>query len=123
MVIRNHQINKFSELSLEAFLERTILFFKKNFSEWVETKNEAELRNYIQQMIELGKSFQIFSELNIQKLLFYHIIFQFDIPLHPNLILCLANSNIDEDTRVENFYLNLKSERYRLFEITLDSII
>lgn len=120
MILKNSQIEQFKRYMLEKFFINTILFLRNNFPEWCEGKNDEELGEFINLIMKFGKNYQIYSEVNLQKLMHYQILYKFDIPVHPKLEAKLSDFSQDENFRIENFYLGLESGNYRLTQITLD---
>ncbi|MCX6270832.1 MAG: hypothetical protein NTU44_06360 [Bacteroidetes bacterium] len=121
MIIRNKQIQLFIYFRVESFILSTIEFIRSNFPDFAEDKSDGEIRSYINKMMEICKMYEITTELNIQKFIHYHIHFQFDIPLHKILASILSENGRAEGVRLENFYLCLLSDRYRLERIILES--
>jgi len=110
MIIKTIQLQKFSEVRFEEFRKKTIGFLRRNFAEWATGKDDVELRKYINSMIEFGKKYNVFKEINLQKLMHYHIQYQFDIPLRKNMEKLLNEGKLTEKNRIENFHRGLKSE-------------
>src|SRR5580698_9151709 len=103
MSIKTIQLQKFSEVRFEEFRKKTIVFLRNNFAEWANGKDDTELRKYVNAMIEFGKKYKVFKEINLQKLMHYHIYYKFDIPLPKNLEKFLVEYKLTENNRVKNF--------------------
>jgi hypothetical protein len=110
MIIKTSQLQKFSEVRFEEFRKKTIVFLRRNFAEWANGKDDTELRKYINSMIEFGKKYKVFKEINLQKLMHYHIHYQFDIPLRKNQEKLLTENKLTEKNRIENFHRWLRTE-------------
>jgi hypothetical protein len=109
-IIKTSQLQMFSDVKIEQFVKKTIAFLRKNFVEWAGEKDDAELAKYIHSMIDLGKRYKILKEINLQKLMHYHIRYKFDIPLHKDLEQFLVEHKLKERNRLENFHRRLQSE-------------
>jgi len=123
MIIKTNQLAKLSVIKVEEFVKKTIAFLHENFVEWAESKDDPELKKYVNSMIDFGKKYKINKKTNIQKLIQYHIHYNFTIPLHKKLEGCLTEYKYNEDHRVEIFFIYVKSEKYKLTQITLDANI
>lgn len=109
MIIRKEQMQVFSDHVTEVFDKKTIAFLRTNFKEWAEGKDDAALKSYIHSMVSLGKKYKILQQLNVQKLMHYHIQYKFDIPLHRNLEAILTEYKYKEGNRVHHLRDFLKS--------------
>jgi len=109
LVITTRQMELFSNHMTEVFVEKTILFLQKNFAEWAADKDDAALSAYIRSMMAFGKKHNVLKQINLQKLMHYHIRYAFEIPLHKDMGLILDELHVSENNRVRNFYQHLKS--------------
>jgi len=119
MIIKRPQIEQFNTYMVDVFMNKTVAYIKDNFSDWVGEKEDAELKNYIDSMVNLGKKYKIHKEISIQKLIRYHMLYQFAVPLHKKLEGCLTRYQLSENRRIELFFLTVASGRYNLIEINL----
>ncbi|MEO9052221.1 MAG: hypothetical protein ABI280_10520 [Ginsengibacter sp.] len=121
MIIKEKQLEHFSQLKLEKFNTLTLDFIKNNCKSQVAGKDDEKLRIYILEMIRWAENYEIYSGLNVQKLLYHKTVFGWEIPLNKKLETYLKELQLHEDKRAENFCLNVASQRYKLIKITLES--
>ena len=114
MIITQNQIDQFEKIKIEDFITKTIIFLRTNFTSLFNNKDDVELKNYVNNFINFGLNSGINKELNIQKLINYCLKYNCQLPLPKDLELELISNEFDEDTRIENFYFNLKTEKYKL---------
>lgn len=101
------QIASFEKSERTKFVQKTVVFLKYNYYEWTQGKSDKELEQYVESMIALGKKYEIYKEINIQKLLFLNRQFSFALPLtfaHRNVLM---EEGLDEDSRIKQFYKSL----------------
>jgi hypothetical protein len=120
MIIRENQLEKFSEIKFDGFVIQTIGFLKKNFESWTKNKTDEDIKKQILIMVTWAEEYEIDSGLNIQKLLHHKIEFGWEIPLHEKLEAHLTAYKYDQHKRVNNFCLEVESKRYKLIEINLE---
>ena len=123
MIVRKDQLVRFSQDLVDAFIAKTVEFLRSNFPDWVGVKDDEQLGMFIQEMIDLGAEHEIKKEINVQKLIYYKIRFNFKLPLHKKLLLLLTEKGIDEDGRTENFYFSLLTGSHELIRIDLETDI
>ncbi|MEO9052217.1 MAG: hypothetical protein ABI280_10500 [Ginsengibacter sp.] len=85
MIIKNSQLEYFSHLKLEKFVTLTTDFLKNNSKLWVSGKDDDMIRTYIMEMITWAENYEIYSGVNIQKLLYHKTAFGWGIPLSVKL--------------------------------------
>ncbi len=110
MIIKAEQMEQFSTYMLEVFIKKTIVFLIGNFKEWAEGKDETALRHYIRSIMDLGKKYHVTKQINLQKLMHYHIEYKFDLPLHSDVVKILTQNKNSESLRIENLHRYLKSK-------------
>lgn len=121
MVIRENQLEKFSEIKFDGFVAKTIGFLKENFEFWTKDKDDEEIKKLILAMISWAEEYEIDSGLNIQKLLHHKIEFGWELPLHEKLEAHLTAYKYDQHKRVNNFCLEVESKKYKLIEVNLET--
>jgi len=121
MIITKNQIDQFEKNKIEDFITKTIIFLRTNFASLFNNKHDIELKEYVNDFINFGLNYRIYKEMNIQRLIIYCLKYNCQFPLPKALELNLISNKFDEDTRVENFYFNLKTERYKLTNIELSN--
>jgi len=121
-IIRKQQIDKMAEAQKNNFVTMTILFLEKNCSVWCQDKTEDEKRHFVESMIDFSHKYNIFKEINVQKLTFWKIFHNFSIPLSEDMASKFDGKNLDEEYRLDRFLQTLISEK-DLIKITLDSDI
>ena len=102
MIVSENQLKAVGAPSYEKFILKTIQFLKKNTPEWAEGKDDKEMRGPIEEMIEIGKELNIRKEVNIQKLLYYAITKELQIPFSAALQEILRTPDVGEDLRTKN---------------------
>lgn len=121
MIVRKEQLARFSQGMVDAFIGKTIVFLRSNFPDWAGSKSDTQLGRLVQEMIDLGAAHGIKKEINIQKLLYYKVRFDFDIPLHKKLFPILTEIDVDEDSRTENFYFSLLTGNHELIPLYVET--
>lgn len=119
MKISDKQISIFQDEKIKQFILISLEFIKTNFPSFTENKSEDELRNFIVEIVAFGKLNKIYKGINLQKLIHYFIAFKLNLPLPEKLIMVLKAIK-NENVRVEDFYLNVASGRYKLAEINFN---
>lgn len=99
----------FRQIEVEKFVQKSVLFLKNNFADWCADKRQEEIEAFIYKMIEFGEQYDIKKQLNLQKLMFFKIEFEFDIPLVKVLEEILNEVEKNESYRVTQFYKTLDS--------------
>jgi len=110
--LQQKQIANFTKIEEAKFVQKTVVFIKYNYRDWTKNRSDEELEDFVNEMILIGKKSEIFKEVNIQKLIFLNIQFQYPLPLTFAHRILLKEENIDEDHRVKKFYkalLNISS--------------
>lgn len=109
--ISQNQFLVFKNVYIEKFIIDSIEFLNSNFAQWVKNKSKDELDNFVRDTIEFAQLYSIKKEINVQKLMYFRINFNFPIPLtieHRNLLL---ETEKNEDGRMRNFYKILMSNK------------
>ena len=109
LVITARQMELFSHQMTEVFVAKTIVFLRKNFAAWTANKDDAALGEYIRKMMALGKKHAVTKQINLQKLMHYHIVYGFEIPLSKELEHVLNDHQHNENMRVTNFYQSVRA--------------
>jgi hypothetical protein len=121
MIITKNQIDQFEKIKIENFITKTIVFLRTTFTSLFKDKDDIELKEYVNNFISFGLNYGIYEELNIQRLINYCLKYNCQFPLPKALELDLISNKFDENTRIENFYFNLTTERYKLTYIELSN--
>lgn len=103
-ILKNKQIETFKEIERGKFVEKSLVFLDYNFPDWTKGKKEKELKKFINDMIDLGEQYHIFKEINVQKLMFYKINFDFEIPVLEKFEEIIKPQALSEDKRIQKFY-------------------
>ncbi|HRH49184.1 MAG TPA: hypothetical protein PLP23_10555 [Panacibacter sp.] len=119
ITIFKKQLLVFNLLKYEEFIIKAVGFIKLNFPEWCREKMDDDVKKYILFMIQFSEKYNIYTEINVIKLIEYKLEFNFDLVKYKVLENTLMNLDISEDERIANFYLNLESGNYKLQEILI----
>ena len=109
LVLTANQMQLFSAHMAETFVNKTMLFLRKNFADWAIDKDDAALADYIRSMMALGKKHHILKQINLQKLMHYHIRYAFNVPLSKDHANILDDKKYNENNRVKNLLQHLQS--------------
>lgn len=119
LVIEEEQMNVLGQAEMKHFIDITLDFLKLNFPEWSRNQTGAALTSFISDMIHFAQEHDIRREIGIQKLIAYKIIYQYPIPLSPQLDFVLTRAGLDEDSRLEYFKRHIEDVS-PLIKVTLD---
>lgn len=103
LVIRKEQIETMERAMMQQFVEKTVHFIKDNFQDWSGARSDDDIEEFVVTMITFAQENGLRNEISIQKLIAYKINFQLSIPLTPEMNHILANTELDEDSRLEYF--------------------
>ena len=110
MIIRQEQLEKLGAPEKEKFILKTIEFLDENLPDWAHSKNEEEIRKYIEDMITIGRCKNVKKEINIQRLLYHSILRQIPNPSAIARDILTYSEEEDENDRVKNFINLLRKE-------------
>lgn len=111
MLLNSSQLQSFSKSEEENFIRNSLTFIHKELSSLVHWANEEEARLFIRSIIDFSLAYEIRSELNIQKLMYYKLRFNFHIPLAKNHERLLSDKiNPNENVRLKRFFEALLQE-------------
>jgi len=119
MDLTKKQIETFQENRIDEFVNLTVIFIQNNFNQFSSDKSLTELKAFVYSIVKFCKSCGIYGGLNLQKMTHYFIEFNLTIPVDGRITSVLKQQRLNEDIKVQNFYLILASGRYKLKEITL----
>lgn len=119
LVIGERQMEAMGKGMMDRFVAITLDFIRINFPEWSSNQSEDTLTAFVRSMIKFAQEHEIRQEISIQKLIEYKILFQFDIPLSPQLASILRKVGLGEDTRLEYFKRQFE-DLSPLIKLTLD---
>ena len=97
-------------------------FLKSHVPNWYKEKTDAELNQYIDDMVNFAHECHVYKEANIRKLIVFRFNPGFDIPLSDFRYMKLCRKNFREDFRVDQFCTSL-TQKEDLIRITLESDI
>lgn len=104
----------------KSYIAKSILFIEQNFPDWCKDRTAKARKNYVVGMVDFAQEHNVCSELNVQKLIFWKIEYDFTIPLSEYKKYKLCQENFDENYRMEQFN-QLINGNNELIKITLDS--
>jgi len=102
--LQQKQISTFEKIEVDKFVQKTMVFLKYNYQDWAKNKSDEELKKYVLEVIDLGKKYAVYKEVNIQKLLFLNRQFSFSLPLTFAHRSILMEKELNEDIRIKQFY-------------------
>jgi hypothetical protein len=111
LVIRKEMMEAAKDAEREKFILRSMSFLKENAPIWSLNRHEMEMRAFIDEMRAFARRFDVRRGSHIQRLMFYRLEYGFDFPLPGRLRDCLTRTGMDEDLRMERFYLELRKRR------------
>jgi len=121
LTIRKEQFQAFATNEMEKFILDTTAWIKENEPNWFsDNKQKIEIQKFIKELIIFAKKCNVHKEINIQRLVYYKIKYNYDLPLSKGLNDTLTEENLEEEKRVQNFFLSL-TDGQELIEITLDT--
>jgi hypothetical protein len=88
---------------MKHFIDITVDFIRINFSDWSSKQSDDDLKKFIVTMIRFAREHDVRTEIGIQKLIAYKIIYKFTIPLSSQLDFILKRPTLDEESRLEYF--------------------
>jgi len=119
LVIGEEQMNAMEHIMMTHFIDITLDFLKLNFPEWISNRTDAALTSFIWDMIHFAQEHDIRSEISIQKLIAYKILYQYPIPLSPQLDFVLTRAGLAEGSRLEYFKRQVE-DLSPLIKVTLE---
>jgi len=114
LTISKKQYEVFFNKEKDKFIEKSIVFLKENFLDWTKDKSESELVDFIEEIIDFGEQYNILSQLNLQKLMYYKIDLEFDIPLNEKLEESINIRNRHEEFLLRSFHRALTTSKTEL---------
>ncbi|MEO6670265.1 MAG: hypothetical protein ABIN36_12360 [Ferruginibacter sp.] len=121
MIISLEQLKKLKESRDKIKLKESVLLVKKNYSQWVQGKNEIEVIKFVHEIIDLLDKYVIDKDKYLFDFVSWRIKIYFEIPLVKELDILLKN-NTSKDKGVENFFLSIHSGTYKLIPLNLTEI-
>ncbi len=103
MLIKDSQISVLGSQPREGFIVNTVNFLRGNAEEWSSKRTDEQVRGVIEEMIEIGEKNHIRKEINIQKLLYYSIVNELQIPFSEAIHEIIQAPDLGEDLRTKNF--------------------
>lgn len=73
LVIKETQLDAFKIVAREKFIQKSLIFLKENFYSWSREQSEDDLVEFINKMIDFGAKMGIHKEINVQKLMVFHL--------------------------------------------------
>lgn len=111
LVLRDEQLKAMAQAMREELVEELVYFLMDDQHEWCRLRSADEVRTKAESIVELSAAAGIAIRSNIMKLMLWHIIPGFTLPLNGNLANILSRPDFDEDYRIEEFYTALTSAR------------
>jgi len=111
--ITNKQMEALKQIEIEKFVEKCVVFLKNNFEDWCASKSINEIEYFIYEMLSLGDQYHIKKQINLQKLMFFKIEYDFEMPLKRNLIEKIDELGRNEDYRIKQFNKALSKIKHR----------
>ena len=103
----------------QNFVAKCVLFVDNNFADWCADKAADEKQSFVNLMVDFAHAHNVMGELNIQKLIFWKIEYDFAMPLADYQQYKLQRKEFDENYRVAQFF-NYITGTESLIKITLD---
>lgn len=101
--ISKAQMTKLGEPALERFIVDTIIFMRAECTECTAGRNDGQLRHVVLQFIDIGKHYDVVTERNVQRLLFYTLQNKLSVPYSDPLEAALRIEGWDETYRIKQF--------------------
>jgi hypothetical protein len=118
LYVREEQDSAMANDMMERFVSKTLLLLGDSAPAWCEDKSTGERERFVKSIIEFARSRNIFKEINIQKLLIWHVEYGYAIPLSNYLESVLNRKDFYEDYRMEQFFKVITTST-ELVEISL----
>lgn len=101
MIIKEKQIQSLGSKSEQEFIEKTISFLRENTPDWAIFKEDDEIKNHIESMIEMCRDRSVKKEVNMQKIMYHCYRYGLPIPFSKRMEELLAFDVLSEDERVK----------------------
>lgn len=104
LIVRKSQMDSFQSLAITMFIKKTKEFIYHELGEERRFVNDKVCDEYIRGMIQFAQSYNIESELNIQKLIFINLKYNLVIPVEEIVLKILEIPDRDEDFKIKRIY-------------------
>jgi hypothetical protein len=98
--IRKEHEQAFVDKARATFIAKTLVFLEQNTPDWCSTRTADEQRQFIEEILDFAHQRHIFKAINVQKLVYYKIAYEFEIFLSPYREGQLNRKAFDEAYRV-----------------------
>lgn len=111
ITIRAEHIIAIRQRNVEGFVLECTEFIRNMLPEWYSRRSKAEVDSFARSMIEFAISYNVRKEVNIQRLIFHEVYFQFRSDISPFELYRLGRPALEEDYRIAQFVDSLRTNQ------------
>lgn len=109
--LTDRQFLAFHDLQKEGFVDKCKTFLKDNFPNWCSEHSNEEIEIFIRKMLTFGHEHAINKEINLQRLMYLKIRFNYKIPLDDDIEVILKDDEVGESRRLKKLH-QLMDQKY-----------